>query len=124
MELQEVLIAEDEPMIRLIIEEALQEAGYSVCASADGAEALACLEQPDQHFVAVVTDIRMPGSTSGWDVARRARELRPDVAVIYVSADGEPDWTSQGVPESVFVQKPFAQAQIVTALSNLLNKTS
>lgn len=124
MELQEVLIAEDEPMIRLVIEEALQEAGYSVSASADGAEALACLEQPDQRFVALVTDIRMPGPTSGWDVARRARELRPDVAVIYVSADGEPDWTSQGVPESIFVQKPFAQAQIVTALSNLLNKMS
>jgi hypothetical protein len=44
--------------------------------------------------------------------------------VIYVSGASHQDWTSKGVPESVMIAKPFAPAQIVVAISGLLNKAS
>jgi CheY-like chemotaxis protein len=121
MELQDVLLVEDEPMIRTMAEEALGEAGYAVCAAVDGDEAVQLLDAAGQRFVGIVTDIRMPGSKSGWDVARHARELRQDIAVIYISGDGEPDWAALGVPNSVFISKPFAHGQVISALSTLLN---
>lgn len=124
MELQDVLLAEDEPIIRLLVEDALAAAGYAVCAAADSDEALALLNAPDQRFVGIVTDIRMPGAGNGWDIGRRAREIRQDVAIVYISADSEPEWSAHGVPDSVFIQKPFAQGQVVAALSTLLNKMS
>jgi len=41
--------------------------------------------------------------------------------VVYLSGDSEADWTARGVPQSVFIAKPFAPAQVVTAISTLLN---
>jgi hypothetical protein len=51
------------------------------------------------------------------------RELNPDIAVVYMSADSGADWTAQGVPKSILVAKPFAISQISTALANLLNES-
>lgn len=58
---------------------------------------------------------------TGWDVARRARELSPNLPVIYVTSVADEEWTSQGVPNSILISKPFAPAQITTAISQLLN---
>jgi len=67
-----------------------------------------------------VTDIALRGKIDGWDVARRAREIDPRFPVVYISGAGG-DWPSKGVPESVMLEKPFAPAQLVTAIANLLN---
>jgi CheY-like chemotaxis protein len=72
----------------------------------------------------LVTDIRLlPGKLkmTGWDVAHRARELNPELAIIYMTGDSGVDWSSKGVPKSVLVTKPFAPAQIISAVSQLLN---
>jgi len=92
MELQDILLADDEHLIRMLVEEALTEAGYAVCAASGGSEALEMLAAPDQRFVGLVTDIRMPGSVNGWDLAHRARELRGDMTIVYISADSQADW--------------------------------
>jgi hypothetical protein len=44
--------------------------------------------------------------------------------VVYVTGFYIEDWASQGVPKSIIVQKPFAPAQIITAISSLLNAAS
>ncbi|RYE47543.1 MAG: response regulator [Hyphomicrobiales bacterium] len=124
MEAQNILLAEDEPIIRMIVEVALCEAGYAVRIAVTGDEAIEHLDEPEQRYVGVITDIKMPGSAKGWDVARHARERCPEIAVVYISADGEPEWAAQGVPNSVFIQKPFADSQVITALATLLNKSS
>lgn len=54
--------------------------------------------------------------------ARHARELHPDLPVVYITGGAGNEWTSLGVPGSVLVPKPFVATQIVTALSTLLNK--
>jgi DNA-binding response OmpR family regulator len=62
------------------------------------------------------------GRSDGWEVGRAARRIDPDFPVIYMSGVAADQWTIQGVPDSIMLQKPFAPAQLVTALSNLLNR--
>jgi CheY-like chemotaxis protein len=57
----------------------------------------------------------------GWDVARRAREMEPEFPVVYMTGDSADDWASKGVPKSILLNKPFAPAQLITAISQLLN---
>ena len=69
----------------------------------------------------LVTDVSLKGRMSGWDVARQVREIDPGCPVVYMTGGGGGDWPSQGVPHSILLQKPFAPAQLVTAIANLLN---
>jgi CheY-like chemotaxis protein len=89
---------------------------------ASGEAAIAVLElQP--ALQALVTDINLSRQASGWEVARRARELFGDLPVVYVTSVAAEERTSQGVPKSVVIAKPFAPAQIVTAVSHLISAT-
>jgi two-component system, OmpR family, response regulator len=115
-----VLIVEDEALLMMEAETALQEAGFDVVAVNDGESALSELER-GSGFLGVVTDINLGSGPTGWDVARRARELSPQIPVVYVSGESGAQWASQGVPNSVMLTKPFAQVQLITALSTLMN---
>jgi FixJ family two-component response regulator len=68
----------------------------------------------------LVTDIRLPGESDGWDLARRARELNAQLPVVYVTGDSAADWSVKGVPNSVVIQKPYAAIQLVTAVATLI----
>jgi CheY-like chemotaxis protein len=73
-------------------------------------------------FRAVVTDINLGRNRmDGWDVARHARENKPDMPVVYMTGDSADEWASKGVPNSILLTKPFAPAQLVTAVAQLLN---
>lgn len=52
-------------------------------------------------------------------VAKHARELDPEFPVVYMSGDSAADWASKGVPNSIRLSKPFAPAQLVTAVFSL-----
>jgi DNA-binding response OmpR family regulator len=75
-------------------------------------------------YSALVTDINLKGGTSGWGIARQAREIDPTMPVVYMTGAAADEWSSQGVPNSILLQKPFAPAQLVTAVAQLLNKGS
>ncbi|MDE4586356.1 response regulator [Sinorhizobium meliloti] len=83
-------------------------------------EALLLLDY-DSEIAGVVTDIRFFGLPDGWSVARVAREIDPDMPVVYVTGHGALEWPSRGVANSILLEKPFALAQLVTAVSQLLN---
>ena len=117
-----VLVVEDEPLIGLSVKDGLEEAGYDVRLMSNAVQALHEMESAAEILNALVTDIRLQDDKDGWQVARRARELNPLLPVVYMSGDSAVDHTSQGVPHSIMVQKPFAPAQIVTAVSTLINK--
>lgn len=117
-----LLFAEDEPMITLNVEEALEGGGYSVLTASSGHDAMAVLDQHGSELAGVITDIRLGDGPTGWDVARHARELKADVPVIYATADSADDWPIHGVPRSVIVQKPYAPAQLLTAISTLITE--
>jgi CheY-like chemotaxis protein len=62
---------------------------------------------------------------TGWDVARHAREIDAGFPVVYMTGANADDWASKGVPNnSILLSKPFAQAQLLTAVSQLLNADS
>jgi CheY-like chemotaxis protein len=67
----------------------------------------------------LITDIKLGSKMNGWEVARHARQTYPGIAVVYMSGDSAADWTAEGVPNSVMLQKPFATAQVTTAISTL-----
>ncbi len=73
------------------------------------------------EFRALVTDVNLKGAKSGWDLARLARERDPDFPVVYMTGTAADDWAKLGVPNSILLTKPFAPAQLVTAVSQLLN---
>ena len=114
-----ILVVEDEPLVRLIIVEALEAGGYSILEAAEGHAALAEIEQVGE-LRGLVTDIRMGATPSGWEVAQQAREKFPALAVVYVTGDSITEWPAKGVPQSAVLQKPFASAELVAALANLL----
>lgn len=119
-----ILVVEDEALIKELVLSGLDEAGYVVAIASDAEEAIAMLEADGAEFRAVVTDINLvPQKLTGWDVAKRARELTSDIPIIYMSGASSQEWTSNGVPNSVLVAKPFAMGQIVTAVSQLLNSS-
>jgi DNA-binding response OmpR family regulator len=118
-----VLYVEDELFTRQMVETALEEAGFAVVVASNGSEAFDILEARSEAFQGLVTGVKFGNGPDGWDVARRARELVHGMPVVYVSGASGQEWTSKGVPNSVMIAKPFALAQIVVAVSSLLNAT-
>jgi len=119
-----ILVIEDDEAIQMLAEDALADAGFEPAVAPSGEEALTLLMGMKSNYRALVTDIRLRGKIDGWEVAQRAREIDPEFPIVYVSGASAADWPSRGVPNSVMLAKPFAPAQLVTAVSNLLNGTS
>ena len=107
-----VLVVEDDFLIRQLVVEALQDEGHQVTQAASSDEALSrCrLEEAD----VLVTDIRLPGSVDGWDIAERCRADHPGLRVIY--ATGFSPVAHRPVPGSVTLQKPFHPREIVRVI--------
>ncbi len=119
-----ILLVEDEALLRTLLVAQLEDAGFQVAEAENGHEAMRLLDMDYQTFAAVVTDIRMPGDLSGWDVARHSRELNPAMPVVYMTGDSGIDWSAQGVPHSQLLQKPFVGAQLVAAVMERLNRAA
>jgi len=78
---QVVLFVEDEYLVRVTIAEELRDAGYEVVEAGNAAEAMRVLEAPSQRVDVLLTDVQMPGTLNGLQLARWSREHRPDVVV-------------------------------------------
>lgn len=116
-----VLVVDDETLIAETLRLALEDAGFAVAVADDGDGAIAILDDPAHAICALVTDVNMGDSPDGWAVARRAREIDPDMPVVYMTGAAAADWPVYGVPRSILVAKPFVTGQIVTALATLRN---
>jgi DNA-binding response OmpR family regulator len=119
-----ILVVEDEMLIMHMMESALQDGGFDVVQASSSERAFQQLDAQERQFCAVVTDINLGRAKSGWDVAKRAREINSEIAIIYVSGHGAQEWATHGVPKSIMITKPFAIVQLLTAVSNLLNEGS
>jgi DNA-binding response OmpR family regulator len=120
-ELPIVLIVEDDLAIQAIVDEALIDAGFETAIAASAEEAVTLLKGRAANYRALVTDINLKGLMNGWQVAKAAREIDPAFPIVYMTGAAAGDWPSHGVPNSILLEKPFAPAQLVTAVSQLLN---
>mgnify|MGYP003707216869 CR=1 FL=1 len=119
-----VLIIEDDELLRGMVEDAISEAGFQFLTVAAGEEALTLLQSGVTDCKALITDINLKGSMNGWEVARQARQRDPGLAIVYMTGAAADEWPAEGVPDSILLQKPFAPAQLITAVSQLLNKST
>jgi len=119
-ELPVILVIEDEAALQDIVEEALTDGGFAADIHSSGEEALTMFRGRVKEYKALVTDIGLKGQLSGWEVAA-IREVDPAFPVVYMSGAHADEWASEGVPNSIMLAKPFAAAQLITAVSQLLN---
>jgi CheY-like chemotaxis protein len=120
----QVLLVDDDVLLLLALEAGLHDGGYQVARALDGIQAELLLDAEQHHIRAVITDIRMPGPFDGWDVARRARELIPDIPVIYITGDSGHNWQKNRVSGSLLFEKPFSADELISAVKKLLSGSS
>ena len=104
-----VLVVDDEQVIRMLITDVLEEAGYHVLEAADGAGALKAM-QSDARIDLLVTDVGLPGGMNGRQLADAGRVLRPDLKVLFITGYAENAVIGHGHLEAGMqvITKPFA----------------
>jgi DNA-binding NtrC family response regulator len=113
-----VLVVEDETLMRLLVVQALTDAGFDVVETSDGDIAVRILERTASRVRAVVSDISLPSSMNGVLLARHTRTHWPWIEDILVSGRPKPD--DSAMPENTrFFQKPYDVADIVEHICDL-----
>jgi PAS domain S-box-containing protein len=110
-----VLVIDDEPTVRMLMVEVLEESGYAIIEAADGPAGLKIL-QSDARVDLLVTDVGLPGGMNGRQVADAARATRPDLKVLFVTGYAENAAVGNGLLDAGMqvITKPFT----ITALGN------
>ena len=113
-----ILIVDDEPIKRSILEDELSAAGYSVATAGSPLEAEPVLEKA--FFDVILTDIRMPGE-SGLSFLRNLKDKRPEQAVIVMTAYGTVETAVEAMRLGAFdyIQKPFSTEEFLLKLDRL-----
>jgi two-component system, response regulator PdtaR len=116
-EVHTILVVEDEVLVRLMVAEQLRDADFHVVEAANADEALTVL-QSTTDVALIVTDIRMPGSMDGLELAKAVRTAFPQIRIVLTSGNvGQ--FTSGN--HDAFVPKPYQPDKIVGLIKTLLN---
>ncbi len=113
-----ILVVEDEALLRDVIVQELRDHGYVVEEAETGEIAVAMLEG-SSTFDALFTDIRLPGSVDGWQVAKVFRARFPVAPVFYATGYSA---TRDEVDRSMFFRKPFKLPQLILCLQAQLGE--
>src|ERR1700693_1465513 len=112
-----VLVVEDEFLIRVNAAEMIEEAGFEVVEASNADEAVAILEAR-LDIAVVFTDIQMPGTMDGLELARAVRDRWPPIHIVATS--GLVDVREGDLPNGgLFLPKPYSPAQIISTLREL-----
>jgi CheY-like chemotaxis protein len=114
-----ILVVEDEFLIRLTLVEALGDEGFEVIEAESGDAGLVALET-DTGIQLLLTDIQLPGSLDGRALARRARESRPDLPIVYMTGRPDPAAEAGARANERYIAKPYTLADICKAVRDLL----
>ncbi|MEZ4386310.1 MAG: ATP-binding protein [Candidatus Krumholzibacteriia bacterium] len=117
-----VLLVEDDADVRELAAAALVHDGFTVDTAANGRDALARLVESGCRYDAVVMDVALPG-LNGWTVYRQAREVCPELRVIFCSGHGPSQLESEfrmSIPDQEFLQKPYAPQELTGRVRALI----
>jgi PAS domain S-box-containing protein len=117
-----VLIVDDEPTLRLLMMDLLQDAGYRVFSAADGPSGLKIL-QTETRIDLLLTDVGLPGGMNGRQVADAARVLRPSLRVLFITGYAENAVIGNGhlEPGMQVITKPFAMEALATKVREMID---
>jgi PAS domain S-box-containing protein len=118
---QTVLVVDDEPTVRMLVTEVLEDLGYIAIEAADGAAGLKVLRS-DVRIDLLVTDVGLPGGINGRQVADAARVGRPDLKVLFITGYAENAVLSHGhlEPGMHVLTKPFAMEALASRIKQLI----
>jgi two-component system cell cycle sensor histidine kinase/response regulator CckA len=119
--MQTILVVDDEPAIRMLLEVALDRAGFKVLTAGCGCEAISIWQSHCGEIELLITDITLPGMT-GWALARAFMKAAPDIPVLFISG-GCVESDFDGNARSEFLAKPFSLAALLIEVNNLLTET-
>ncbi|WP_232481104.1 PAS domain-containing sensor histidine kinase [Roseomonas sp. KE2513] len=116
-----VLVVDDEPTVRMLVSEVLEDLGYTAIEAADGAAGLKVL-QSDVRLDLLVSDVGLP-SMNGRQLADAAREVRPDLKVLFITGYAENAVLSHGHLEHGMhvLTKPFTMEALASRIKELIN---
>ena len=113
-----ILVVDDEALLRMLVTDHFEDAGFEVIQAASGSEAITILKaRPD--IKAVVTDVNMPGTPDGIALAAHVAEVCPHCAIVVVSGRVQPD-LGELTPAARFVPKPYDGREVVRMVSEML----
>jgi PAS domain S-box-containing protein len=118
-----ILLVEDDPMVRQVVQTMLLDRGYRVLAAQDGNEAIAKAREDGPRIRLVISDLVMPG-LNGRQTVERVRVLQPQVKVLLMSGYGH-EVVAGGGPleqDTGFVAKPFTGAELARRVRELLDR--
>ncbi|HXA38583.1 MAG TPA: PAS domain-containing protein [Phenylobacterium sp.] len=116
-----VLVIDDEPTVRMLIVEVLEENGYAAIQAVDGATGLKVL-QSDARIDLLITDVGLPGGLNGRQVADAARLTRADLKVLFITGYAENAVVGNGHldPGMEVITKPFGMANLGAKIRSLI----
>jgi CheY-like chemotaxis protein len=119
---KQILVIDDEVLIRMLVVDALEDMGIASLEAGTGPEGLAILERMDQIDL-LITDVGLPGGMNGRQVADRARELRPDLKVLFITGYAENAALNHGHigPGTRVLTKPFSVGDLTAKIESLLD---
>jgi PAS domain S-box-containing protein len=117
-----ILLVENDPMVRTLVQKIATAAGYRVLVAAASEEAIQIAEQHPGAIHLLVTDLVTSG-LSGTKVAQRFAERRPETRVLYLSGSSDDAVIRQGVVAAgtAFVQKPFKSSTLLQKIREVLD---
>lgn len=112
-----VLVVDDEPTVRMLITEVLEELGYTAIETNDGPAGLKVL-QSDARIDLLVTDVGLPGGINGRQLADAARTTRPDLKVLFITGYAENAIIGNGQlsPGMRILTKPFVMETLASRI--------
>jgi excisionase family DNA binding protein len=114
-----ILVVDDEEIIRSLFKKTLEELGHKVVAAETGLEGLELLKQWD--FAMVFLDLKMPGM-DGAEFFRRIKTIKPRLPVIIITGYPDSDIMARALAQAPFglMNKPFNESDIITAVNTFL----
>ncbi|TXM72762.1 response regulator [Methylobacterium sp. WL12] len=116
-----VLVVDDEPTVRMLVTDILEELGYTAIEAGDSAAGLKVL-QSDVRIDLLVTDVGLPGGMNGRQMADAARVSRPDLQVLFITGYAENSVLGNGhlAPGMAVLTKPFAIDTMAARIRSLI----
>jgi len=118
-----VLVVEDEVLISNLVADVLSASGFLVHEVTTADEALRYIDS-DVDIDVLFTDINLPGSMNGAELAERARALRPEMPIVYASGRYKLSEVSPLVSRSLFMAKPYDPNDVCALLTRLTSAGS